>query len=311
MKTSRRAAWRSAGATAVSALGVEFAVIDVPGHTAGHIAYHAPRSAAVFCGDTMFAGGCGRLFEGSPAQMVDSLGKLAALPAATRMYCAHEYTLANLRFARAVEPDNAALAAARARCQALREAGAPTVPSTIGEERATNPFVRCDEPAVRAAAERIERARRRLDHCHVCGHPGVEEPLLRPFPRVRNEVAAYTRRCFLSRHGAVMNCGASMLRMMDVLLTRCAPVLRCPAAGRVRLHPLAAGERADVTARNGRLVAAPVAQSPAPALPPATAPATARRTAGRCEPGTAATRCDAQAQRRSIGPHDRRTRQAH
>ena len=144
------------GGDRISALGVEFAVIDVPGHTAGHIAYHAPSLGAVFCGDTMFAGGCGRLFEGTPAQMVDSLGKLAALPAATRMYCAHEYTLANLRFARAVEPDNAALAAREARCQALREAGAPTVPSTIGEERATNPFVRCDEPAVRAAAERLE-----------------------------------------------------------------------------------------------------------------------------------------------------------
>ena len=140
----------------ISALGVEFAVLDVPGHTAGHIAYHAPALGAVFCGDPMFAGGCGRLFEGTPAQMVDSLGKLVALPGATRVYCAHEYTLSNLRFARAVEPDNAALAAREARCQALREAGTPTVPSTIAEERATNPFVRCDEPAVRATAERIE-----------------------------------------------------------------------------------------------------------------------------------------------------------
>jgi len=140
----------------ISALGVEFAVLDVPGHTAGHIAYHAPALGAVFCGDTMFAGGCGRLFEGTPAQMVDSLAKLTALSATTRVYCAHEYTLANLRFARAVEPANAALAAREARCRALREANRPTVPSTVGDERATNPFVRCDEPAVRAAAERIE-----------------------------------------------------------------------------------------------------------------------------------------------------------
>jgi hydroxyacylglutathione hydrolase len=140
----------------IRALGVEFEVLDVPGHTAGHIAYHAARLGAVFCGDTMFAGGCGRLFEGTPAQMVQSLGKLTALPPDTRVYCAHEYTLSNLRFARAVEPDNAALAARAARCQALRDADEPTVPSTIDEERATNPFVRCDEAAVRAAAERIE-----------------------------------------------------------------------------------------------------------------------------------------------------------
>ena len=140
----------------INALGVEFAVLDVPGHTAGHIAYHAPALGAVFCGDTMFAGGCGRLFEGTPAQMVDSLAKLTALPATTRVYCAHEYTLANLRFARAVEPDNAALAAREVRCRALREANQPTVPSTVEDERATNPFVRCDEPALRAAAERIE-----------------------------------------------------------------------------------------------------------------------------------------------------------
>ncbi|GIL05001.1 MAG: hypothetical protein AMXMBFR72_18220 [Betaproteobacteria bacterium] len=138
----------------VELLGVAFDVLDVPGHTRGHIAYHAPSIEVLFCGDTLFAGGCGRLFEGTPAQMHASLSKLARLPDATRVYCAHEYTVANLRFARAVEPDNAALARRLADSEALRARGEPTVPSTIALERATNPFLRCDEPAVRAAAER-------------------------------------------------------------------------------------------------------------------------------------------------------------
>jgi len=138
----------------IKALGHEFEVLEVPGHTNGHIAYYARSLSAVFCGDTLFAGGCGRLFEGTPAQMTASLARLAAFPAETRVYCAHEYTLANLRFALAVEPDNTALQARQRACAALRAAGAPTVPSTIGEERATNPFLRCDVPAVRARAER-------------------------------------------------------------------------------------------------------------------------------------------------------------
>ncbi|HET9472072.1 MAG TPA: hydroxyacylglutathione hydrolase C-terminal domain-containing protein, partial [Usitatibacter sp.] len=104
--------------------------------------------------DTLFACGCGRLFEGTPAQMSDSLGKLARLPGATRVYCAHEYTMSNIRFAEAVEPGNARLAERKARDAAKRERGEPTVPSTIDEERATNPFLRCDEPQVKAAAER-------------------------------------------------------------------------------------------------------------------------------------------------------------
>jgi hydroxyacylglutathione hydrolase len=140
----------------VPGLDVELEVIDVPGHTAGHIAY-VHRDAAdpfVFCGDTLFAGGCGRLFEGTAAQMVGSLSKLASLPADTRVYCAHEYTLANLRFARAVEPDNVALAERQAREAARRERGEPTVPSSIGVELATNPFLRWNEPHVIAAAER-------------------------------------------------------------------------------------------------------------------------------------------------------------
>lgn len=141
------------GAT-IEVLGTRFTVIDVPGHTAGHIAYYAADAdpPLVFCGDTLFACGCGRLFEGTPQQMLASLDALAALPPATRVYCAHEYTLANIRFARAVEPDNDDLRQRDARAQATRQRGEPTVPSSIGLELATNPFMRCDVPAVRAAA---------------------------------------------------------------------------------------------------------------------------------------------------------------
>lgn len=137
---------------ALAALGVAFAVFDVPGHTRAHVAYYG--AGALFCGDTLFACGCGRLFEGTPAQMVGSLAKLAALPGATRLYCAHEYTLANIEFARKVEPENAALAEREARARALRAQGRPTLPSTLDEERATNPFLRLAEPAVVEAASR-------------------------------------------------------------------------------------------------------------------------------------------------------------
>jgi hydroxyacylglutathione hydrolase len=134
--------------------GLRLRVLDVPGHTAGHIAYVGSTDGPVlFCGDTLFAGGCGRLFEGTPPQMWSSLCKLAALPGETRAYCAHEYTLANLRFAAAVEPGNGALAARAVRDRATRARGAATVPSTISEERATNPFLRAGVPAVRAAAQ--------------------------------------------------------------------------------------------------------------------------------------------------------------
>lgn len=129
-------------------LQLTFAVLDVPGHTRGHIAYFAPGQRWLFCGDTLFAGGCGRLFEGTPAQMVESLDKLAALPDDTEVYCAHEYTLSNLRFAREAEPGNAALAARLQIEQARRERGEPTVPSTIGREKETNPFLRFREPAI-------------------------------------------------------------------------------------------------------------------------------------------------------------------
>jgi hydroxyacylglutathione hydrolase len=130
-----------------------FFVIDIPGHTLGHIALHAPGIDTLFCGDTLFACGCGRLFEGTAAQMHESLQKLAQLPGPTRVYCGHEYTLANIRFARAVEPDNADLAARQHDCQQQRARGEPTVPSTMQAERATNPFLRCDQATVRAAAE--------------------------------------------------------------------------------------------------------------------------------------------------------------
>ena len=146
----------------VPGLGWALRVLDIPGHTAGHIGYVGSDAEAgvAFVGDTLFAGGCGRLFEGTPTQMADSLGKLAALPASTRVYCAHEYTLANLRFALAVEPGNAALQARLLRDQDKRDRGLPTVPSTVAEERATNPFLRAGEPDVFAAAQ--ARAGRRL-----------------------------------------------------------------------------------------------------------------------------------------------------
>jgi hydroxyacylglutathione hydrolase len=140
----------------VDVLGQRFEVIEVPGHTAGHIAYfRAGRDSApiLFCGDTLFSGGCGRLFEGTPEQMHRSLSRLAALPGNSRVCCAHEYTLSNLKFARAVEPDNAALARYSAECEALRADERPTLPSSIAVEREVNPFLRCDQPAVvRSAA---------------------------------------------------------------------------------------------------------------------------------------------------------------
>lgn len=143
------------------ALGLRFEVIDVPGHTAGHIAYFLPAAEdsepLLFCGDTLFSGGCGRLFEGTPAQMLASLDALAALPDDTRVCCAHEYTLANLRFARAVEPGNADLTHYNARCESLRAQGQPTLPSQLATERLINPFLRSREAtvlrAVRAHAE--------------------------------------------------------------------------------------------------------------------------------------------------------------
>lgn len=160
------------------ALGLQFQVIDVPGHTAGHIAYflasvplavcgvdgRAPASTTstaeakplLFCGDTLFSGGCGRLFEGTPTQMLASLDKLAALPGDTVVCCTHEYTLGNLRFAQAVEPGNVDLAAYQLRCVDLREHGKPTLPTSIALEQRINPFLRTRQDTVKAAARRFD-----------------------------------------------------------------------------------------------------------------------------------------------------------
>jgi hydroxyacylglutathione hydrolase len=126
-------------------------VIETPGHTAGHIAYVFDTDKLAFVGDTLFAVGCGRVIEGTPEQMWESLKKLRALPDETQFYCGHEYTQANIRFALTIEPDNRQLAARAAQVERLRQQGQPTIPATIGEEKATNPFLRADLPAVAAA----------------------------------------------------------------------------------------------------------------------------------------------------------------
>ena len=133
-------------------LGLRLRVLDIPGHTRAHIAYYGANS--LFCGDTLFACGCGRLFEGTAQQMAASLAKLAALPDATLVYSGHEYTLANIEFARAVEPANQELAARAASEAQKRERAQATLPSTIGREKQTNPFLRCTQAAVIAAADK-------------------------------------------------------------------------------------------------------------------------------------------------------------
>ena len=134
----------------ISEFGLELSVLDIPGHTAGHIAYEGYVGATrlVFCGDTLFAGGCGRIFEGTPQQMHDSLSKLAALPAETRVYCTHEYTASNLRFAVAAEPDNQVLMDWQDTVTQQRANDMPTLPSTIGQELLANPFLRCDQATI-------------------------------------------------------------------------------------------------------------------------------------------------------------------
>ena len=140
----------------ITVLGLRFVVLDVPGHTAGHIAYYCAEmdgAPLLFCGDTLFSGGCGRLFEGTPAQMLDSLDRLAALPGNTRVCCTHEYTLSNLKFARAVEPGNAALLHYSSQCEALRAQNQPTLPSQMALERDINPFLRVRQSPVAQAAQ--------------------------------------------------------------------------------------------------------------------------------------------------------------
>jgi len=131
-------------------------VMEVPGHTLGHIAFHDANHCWLFCGDTLFAGGCGRLFEGTPAQMFDSLQRLASLPAKTQVFCTHEYTLANLTFAAAVTPDDDAVAQRLNAVRQARETGQITLPSTLEEETRSNPFLRAHEPALKHACEARE-----------------------------------------------------------------------------------------------------------------------------------------------------------
>lgn len=135
----------------IEVLGHTWRVFHVPGHTLGHVAYYSESDAAsptLFCGDTLFSAGCGRLFEGTPAQMHDSLNRLASLPDATRVYCAHEYTLSNLRFAKAVEPGNREVSLRLEEVERMRAAGQITLPSTLALERTINPFLRCNETSI-------------------------------------------------------------------------------------------------------------------------------------------------------------------
>lgn len=149
---------REGDGAAFETLGLGFEVLDVPGHTAGHIAYVG--HGAVFCGDTLFSGGCGRLFEGTAEQMSVSLAKLGSLPEETQVYCAHEYTISNLKFSLAVEPENEAASRYLDECSARRARDEATLPSDIRRERNVNPFLRCGRQSVKQAAER--RAGRRL-----------------------------------------------------------------------------------------------------------------------------------------------------
>lgn len=134
------------GGERISVLGAAFDVLDVRGHTRGHLAYYTPGT--LFCGDTLFGAGCGRLFEGTPEEMATSLGKIMALPDSTQIYCAHEYTAMNLPFAAAVEPGNPLIAERMAAVAQRRQGRQPTVPLTLAEEKATNPFLRCSVPEV-------------------------------------------------------------------------------------------------------------------------------------------------------------------
>ena len=141
--------------SSIDVLNVHFSVLATPGHTLDHIAYFSDQLEipALFCGDTLFAGGCGRLFEGTPEQMQRSLSHLATLAQTTRVFCAHEYTLSNLKFALAVEPDNQDIQQQITHCSGLRQKNRPTLPSSIGVELKTNPFMRCNQAPVISAAQ--------------------------------------------------------------------------------------------------------------------------------------------------------------
>lgn len=151
---------RLSGGDQVRVLGLVFQTIAVPGHTLGHIAYYCQQVSGnplLFCGDTLFSGGCGRLFEGSPDQMLRSLDSLSALPDATLVCCAHEYTLSNLNFAASVDPDNKEIVDYMERCKVLRADMRPSLPSTIRTERLINPFLRTREPAIVAAVKTFDK----------------------------------------------------------------------------------------------------------------------------------------------------------
>lgn len=148
-------------------LNLRFDVIEVPGHTSTHIAFYCPELASLFCGDTLFAGGCGRLFEGTPAQMLRSLHKISALPASTKIYCAHEYTLANLRFALMVEPHNLKLQDRFTQVCVAREQGLFTVPSELDLELQTNPFLRCTSPEIIRALQTRKKLAEHTDEVSV------------------------------------------------------------------------------------------------------------------------------------------------
>ncbi len=151
----------------ITVFGHQFDIMETPGHTLDHIVYFHPGSdeaddpPLLFCGDTLFAGGCGRIFEGDPPMMYNSLQRLAALPAATQVFCAHEYTLANLAFAAGTDPDNGDLVERQATERSKRERQRPTLPSTIALELRTNPFLRCHNPSLQTAVQ--QRVSRELD----------------------------------------------------------------------------------------------------------------------------------------------------
>lgn len=134
-------------------LNLTFAVIDLPGHTLGHIAYYSKLHQLLFCGDTLFGAGCGRLFEGTPTQMLHSLQKLAALPSTTKVYCTHEYTLHNINFALTLEPNNQTLIERYKNTREMRESNVPSLPSTIKLELASNPFLRCDSEEIQSSIQ--------------------------------------------------------------------------------------------------------------------------------------------------------------
>ena len=156
------------GGETIEVLGLRWKVLHIPGHTLGHIAYYSDTPAGsplLFCGDTLFSGGCGRIFEGTAQQMQISLQNLAALPDSTLVCCAHEYTLSNLRFALKVEPDNAALSSYHAECQSKRVQGVPTLPSTMARERQVNPFLRTEQKTIMDSVAHFDRTGYAMHGC--------------------------------------------------------------------------------------------------------------------------------------------------